>query len=417
MKGGAIPFVDDDSDDAGLMYDDIGGIAPAPLEKAPIKTTEPTNSALPDLTPSPQKKKKSGKDVLGVTTKKVRPKFTENDLAKDNGLEWLPKHAPKRAKFQGRDVTDARRLVDTYRAWAKQLFPSVPLDELLQRTDKFGHKMFVRGLVENLRDLQRREVRLAKRRARGEIVDEVEEEKNPIEDKKAAALALKAKKQAEREAQREMEELMRQREDIIDEEGEALMDLMDAEEGHGPMPVARPPPVPEDDLDAAMAAFDEAAAAAPSEPAPAEPMATEPAAAAPAAAEPSPAPAAAMDADETPAVPPTQDVAPTQIVPPTRDRGVRADAARPAVPGLRPARRVGARVQLAAVPGRIPGRGGGRVPVPPLSSPLNLRRVREPRRPVLDQDGPQALLHVHRRGLPARTSAPRRAPGRRPRDS
>ena len=316
MKGGAIPFVDDDSDDAGLMYDDSGGIAPAPLEKAPIKTTEPTNSALPDLTPSPQKKKKSGKDVLGVTTKKVRPKFTENDLAKDNGLEWLPKHAPKRAKFQGRDITDARRLVDTYRAWAKQLFPSVPLDELLQRTDKFGHKMFVRGLVENLRDLQRREVRLAKRRARGEIVDEVEEEKNPIEDKKAAALALKAKKQAEREAQREMEELMRQREDIIDEEGEALMDLMDAEEGHGPMPVARPPPVPEDDLDAAMAAFDEAAAAAPSEPAPAEPMATEPAAAAPAAAEPSPAPAAAMDAD---AVPPTQDVAPTQLVPPTQD--------------------------------------------------------------------------------------------------
>ena len=121
----------------------------------------------------------------------------------------------------------------------------MPLDELLQRTDKFGHKMFVRGLVENLRDLQRREVRLAKRRARGEVVDdEVEEEKNPIEDKKAAALALKAKKQAEREAQREMEELMRQREDVIDEEGEALMDLMDAEEGHGPMPVARPPPVP-----------------------------------------------------------------------------------------------------------------------------------------------------------------------------
>ena len=93
------------------------------------------------------------------------------------------------------------------------------------------------------------------------------------------------------------------------------MDLMDAEEGHGPMPVARPPPVPEDDLDAAMAAFDEAAAA-PSEPAPAEPMATEPAAAAPAAAEPSSAPAAAMDAD---AVPPTQDVAPTQLVPPTQD--------------------------------------------------------------------------------------------------
>ena len=163
MKGGAIPFVDDDSDDAGLMYDDIGGVAPAPFEKAPMKPQEPTNNALPDLTPSPQKKKKSGKDVLGVTTKKIRPKFTENDLAKDNGLEWLPKHAPKRAKFQGRDITDARRLVDTYRAWANQLFPSVPLDELLQRTDKFGHKMFVRGLVENLRDLQRREVRLAKR--------------------------------------------------------------------------------------------------------------------------------------------------------------------------------------------------------------------------------------------------------------
>jgi hypothetical protein len=286
MKGGAIPFVDDDSDDAGLMYDDIGGVAPAPFEKAPSAAPEPTTSALPDLTPSPQKKKKSGKDVLGVTTKKVRPKFTENDLAKDNGLEWLPKHAPKRAKFQGRDVLDARRLVDTYRAWAKQLFPSVPLDELLQRTDKFGHKMFVRGLVENLRDLQRREVRLAKRRARGEVVDEdVVEEKNPIEDKKAKALALKAKKQAEREAQREMEELMRQRDDVIDEEGEALMDLMDAEEGHGP-PVVRPPPVPEDDLDAVMAAFDEAAAAAPSAPA---------------------------------AAPPTQDVAPTQLVPPTQD--------------------------------------------------------------------------------------------------
>ena len=309
MKGGAIPFVDDDSDDAGLMYDDIGGVAPQPFEKEPLKAQEPTSSALPDLTPSPTKKKKSGKDVLGVTTKKIRPKFTENDLAKDNGLEWLPKHAPKRAKFQGRDVLDARRLVDTYRAWAKQLFPSVPLDELLQRTDKFGHKMFVRGLVENLRDLQRREVRLAKRRARGEIIDEdVVEEKPQIEDKKAKALALKAKKQAEREAQREMEELMRAREDVIDEEGEALMDLMDAEEGHGPPPPRRPVPAPapvEDDLDAAMAAFDEAAAGAP--------------AAEPAAAEPSSTPAAAMtDADEqAPAA--TQDVAPTQIVPPTQD--------------------------------------------------------------------------------------------------
>ena len=313
MKGGAIPFVDDDSDDAGLMYDDIGGVAPAPFEKEPSSAPEPANNALPDLTPEPTKKKKSGKDVLGVTTKKIRPKFTENDLAKDNGLEWLPKHAPKRAKFQGRDITDARRLVDTYRAWAKQLFPSVPLDELLQRTDKFGHKMFVRGLVENLRDLQRREVRLAKRRARGEVIEEdVVEETKPIEDKKAKALALKAKKQAEREAQREMEELMRQREDVIDEEGEALMDLMDAEEGHGPPPPRRPAPAPapvEDDLDAAMAAFDEAAAAAPSEPAPAAPMATEP----------SSAPAAAMtDADEqAPAA--TQDVAPTQIVPPTQD--------------------------------------------------------------------------------------------------
>ncbi len=61
----------------------------------------------------------------------------------------------------------------------------------------------------------------------------------------------------------------------------------------------------EDDLDAAMAAFDEAAAGAP--------------AAEPAAAEPSSAPAAAMtDADEhAPAA--TQEVAPTQIVPPTQD--------------------------------------------------------------------------------------------------
>ena len=94
---------------------------------------------------------------------------------------------------------------------------------------------------------------------------------------------------------------MRQRDDVIDEEGEALLDLMDAEESG--MPVVRPPPVPEDDLDAAMAAFDEAAAAPPSEPAPAEPMATEPAAAAP----------------SEPAPPPTQEVAPTQLVPPTQD--------------------------------------------------------------------------------------------------
>ena len=262
----------------------------------------------------------------------------------------------KRAKFQGRDV-DARRLVDTYRAWAKQLFPSVPLDELLQRTDKFGHKMFVRGLVENLRDLQRREVRLAKRRARGEIVDEVEEEKNPIEDKKAAALALKAKKQAEREAQREMEELMRQREDIIDEEGEALMDLMDAEEGHGPMPVARPPPVPEDDLDAAMAAFDEAAAA-PSEPAGrahghgarggragrrgAFPGARRRHGRGRGAADAGRGADAARPADA--------------------GHGVRADAARAAVPGLRPRGGVGARVQQPAV-AIDRGRRGGRVPV------------------------------------------------------
>ena len=81
-----------------------------------------------------------------------------------------------------------------------------------------------------------------------------------------------------------------------------MMDLMDAEESG--MPVVRPPPVPvEDDLDAAMAAFDEAAAAPPSEPAPAEPMATEPAAAAP----------------SEPAPPPTQEVAPTQLVPPTKE--------------------------------------------------------------------------------------------------
>jgi len=298
MKGGVIPFVDDDSDDAGLMYDDIGGVAPAKPLKEPSAAPEPLNNALPDLTPEPSKKK-SGKDVLGVTVKKVRPKFTENDLAKDNGLEWLPKHAPKRARFRGKDdALDARRLVDTYRSWSKQLFPSVPLDELLQRTDNFGHKMFVRGLVENLRDLQRREVRLAKRRAAGEEIEDVIEEqpKASIDDKKAAALALKAKKAADRQAQLELDEMMAQRADVIDEEGEALMDMMDEDMGGPPAPRRPAAPKPaEDDLDAAMAAFAAAPPAVPQDDAAAPPtqMVLE-------------APDAAMDAAPTQPVPPSQ---------------------------------------------------------------------------------------------------------------
>ena len=99
MKGGAIPFVDDDSDDAGLMYDDIGGIAPAPLEKAPIKTTEPI-TALPGPHALSAEEEEVRQGRARCHHQKMRPKFTENDLAKDNGLEWLPKHAPKRAKFQ-----------------------------------------------------------------------------------------------------------------------------------------------------------------------------------------------------------------------------------------------------------------------------------------------------------------------------
>ena len=299
MKGGVIPFVDDDSDDAGLMYDDIGGVAPSkPLKEA---VEAPANNALPDLTPEPSKKK-SGKDVLGVTVKKVRPKFTENDLAKDNGLEWLPKHAPKRARFRGKDdALDARRLVDTYRSWSKQLFPSVPLDELLQHTDNFGHKMFVRGLVENLRDLQRREVRLAKRRAAGEEIEDVigEQPKASLVDKKAAALALKAKKAADRQAQLELDEMMAQRADVIDEEGEALMDMMDEDMGGPPAPrrPAAPPKPADDDLDAAMAAFDAAAAppAVPQDDAAAPPTQMVPE-----------AQDAAMDAAPTQLVPPSQ---------------------------------------------------------------------------------------------------------------
>ena len=83
MKGGAIPFVDDDSDDAGLMYDDIGGIAPAPFEKAPKEPQEPTNGALPDLTPSPQKKKKSGK-TDGWRTAKTSDRHELYELSVQN---------------------------------------------------------------------------------------------------------------------------------------------------------------------------------------------------------------------------------------------------------------------------------------------------------------------------------------------
>ena len=60
-------------------------------------------------------------------------------------------------------------------------------------------------------DLQRREVRLAKRRARGEIVDEVEEEK-PDRGQEGGGLSSESEEAGRAQAQREMEELMRQRE-------------------------------------------------------------------------------------------------------------------------------------------------------------------------------------------------------------
>ena len=47
---------------------------------------------------------------------------------KAEGLEWLVKHMPKRAKCRHRDAAeDAARLVEGYRQWAAGLFPKLPL--------------------------------------------------------------------------------------------------------------------------------------------------------------------------------------------------------------------------------------------------------------------------------------------------
>ena len=220
MRGGAIPFVDTfEEGDENLMYDDVGA---APTKSAKAVAAAPLDGggadaggALPDFDDFDAKpgKGKGGKDdVLGLKARAPRPKFTENHLMKAEGLEWLVKHMPKRAKCRHRDAAeDAARLVEGYRQWAAGLFPKLPLDDLLQRVETMGKKALVRNVVEDMRQNQRYENWRKRRRAEGHDDDEdlapagarkpaEGSMANALAEKKAAALALREAKAREKRA-------------------------------------------------------------------------------------------------------------------------------------------------------------------------------------------------------------------------
>lgn len=215
MRGGAIPFVDTfEEGDENLMYDDVGA---APTKSAKAADAAPLDGggadaggALPDFDAKPAKGGKD--DVLGLKARAPRPKFTENHLMKAEGLEWLVKHMPKRAKCRHRDAAeDAARLVEGYRQWAAGLFPKLPLDDMLQRIETMGKKALVRNVVEDMRQNQRYENWRKRRRAEGHDDDEdlapagarkpaEGSMANALAEKKAAALALREAKAREKRA-------------------------------------------------------------------------------------------------------------------------------------------------------------------------------------------------------------------------
>lgn len=89
------------------------------------------------------------------STRAERPKFTDNDLMKEEGMEWLVKNMPQLAKFQRKSAAaDAVRLVNLYKAWCHRLFAKLPFEDMLGRIDKFGSKAHVRNVLDKMRDEQ-----------------------------------------------------------------------------------------------------------------------------------------------------------------------------------------------------------------------------------------------------------------------
>ncbi|KAJ1445630.1 replication fork protection component Swi3-domain-containing protein [Pelagophyceae sp. CCMP2097] len=97
------------------------------------------------------------KDGATVKARVPRPKFTENHLMKDTGLDWLREHMPKvvRPRGAGHEAADAARLIEHYEGWAERMFPKLPFNEMLGRIEKLGSKALVRNFVESLRQEHR----------------------------------------------------------------------------------------------------------------------------------------------------------------------------------------------------------------------------------------------------------------------
>lgn len=90
-------------------------------------------------------------------TKKKRKVFDEKVLTSRDGLLRIYEDFPSACKFRGRgyEAQDIKLLMNKYREWGFQLYPSLAFTDLLSRCETLGSKATVRACAENLRDRER----------------------------------------------------------------------------------------------------------------------------------------------------------------------------------------------------------------------------------------------------------------------
>ncbi len=95
--------------------------------------------------------------VLKMKERKQRISLNEAVLTNRDGLVRVYQDFPDSCEFKGkgREAQDAKKIMNKFKEWGFQLFPSLAFPDLINRCESLGSKAPVRAYMENMRERER----------------------------------------------------------------------------------------------------------------------------------------------------------------------------------------------------------------------------------------------------------------------
>lgn len=96
---------------------------------------------------------KGGEEILLVKKRKIRKQVNESDISGEEGIIRIYEEFPSLCQFHGRgyESSDLKRMINVYKEWCFQLYPSIASEDVLEKIFTFGSKSSVSSTLERLR--------------------------------------------------------------------------------------------------------------------------------------------------------------------------------------------------------------------------------------------------------------------------